>query len=251
MERRVKFSIITVTYNAARWLEETIRNVLSQSYRDIEYIVVDGGSTDGTPDIVRRYEADNIRWISEPDQGIYDAMNKGIGMATGDYLWFINAGDLLASPETAANIAALLPDLLPDIVYGETGIIDEKGRFRGLRRLRAPEKLTWKSFSMGMLVCHQSFLVRREMAPAYDLQYRFSSDFDWCICSLKRAGSVLNTHSVVSYFREGGTTTENHKRSLRERYRIMCRYYGTLPTMLRHLWFALRFYFSRCLKGRV
>ena len=86
------FSIITITYNASRWLEQTILGVLSQSYPNIEYIVIDGGSTDGTVDIIKQYASGISYWVSEPDKGIYDAMNKGLQKATGDYVWFINAG---------------------------------------------------------------------------------------------------------------------------------------------------------------
>ena len=91
MQLQPTFSIITITYNAVRLVEQTLLNVLSQSYPNIEYIVIDGGSTDGTADIIRRYESGLAYWVSEPDKGIYDAMNKGLQKATGDYVWFINA----------------------------------------------------------------------------------------------------------------------------------------------------------------
>ena len=85
-------------------------------------------------------------------------------------------------------------EALPDIIYGETNIVDEERRSLGLRRLRAPRKLSWKSFRMGMLVCHQSFIPKRAIAPSYDLQYRYSADFDWCIRCMKQARSFCNTH---------------------------------------------------------
>ena len=100
MQLQPTFSIITITYNAVRLVEQTLLNVLSQSYPNIEYIVIDGGSTDGTVDIIRRYESGLAYWVSEPDKGIYDAMNKGLQKATGDYVWFINAGDSLCSSDT-------------------------------------------------------------------------------------------------------------------------------------------------------
>ena len=104
MQLQPTFSIITITYNAVRLVEQTLLNVLSQSYPNIEYIVIDGGSTDGTVDIIKRYESGLAYWVSEPDKGIYDAMNKGLQKATGDYVWFINAGDSLCSSDTVSSM---------------------------------------------------------------------------------------------------------------------------------------------------
>lgn len=241
------FSIITITYNAVHWLERTISSIVDQSYPNIEYILIDGGSTDGTVDIIERHHSDFACWISEPDKGLYDAMNKGLKRATGDYVWFINAGDTLCGSDCIQRIVSSLQNrsILPDIIYGETMIVDENGQSLGLRRLKAPEVLTWKSFKMGMLVCHQSFIVKRELAPFYDLQYRYSADFDWCIRCMKKAVTFHNTHEVISDFLEGGTSSIQRKASLKERYRIMCKYYGKISTSLWHLWFAVRFYFSK------
>jgi glycosyltransferase involved in cell wall biosynthesis len=251
--RMIRFSVITVTYNASRWLERTVLSILSQSYPGIEYVIIDGGSTDGTIDIIKQYEAGIAYWTSEPDRGLYDAMNKGLQRATGDYVWFINAGDTLHTADTVQQMVSLLQKetALPDILYGETIFTDEEGESLGLRRLKAPDKLSWKSFRMGMLVCHQSFVVRREMAPLFDLQYRYSSDFDWCIRCLKKATSVYHTRLVLSRFLDGGMSTRQRKPSLKERYRIMCRYYGKLPVMILHIWFAIRFYWAKWIQGRV
>ncbi|MDR1632931.1 MAG: glycosyltransferase [Dysgonamonadaceae bacterium] len=253
------FSIITVTYNAAQWLERTILSVLSQTYADIEYIIVDGGSTDGTVDLITDYElrmtnyGRRFRWISEPDGGIYDAMNKGLKLATGDYVWFVNAGDRIHSPDTIQEIANQLSTIhFPfSILYGEAEISDAQGNSLGMRRLKAPEKLTWKSFKMGMLVCHQSFIVKREIAVTYDLQYRYVADFEWCIRCLKKADHIFNTHQTLSYFLEAGFSAANRKASLQERYEVMCKYYGKIPTQIRHLWFAVRFYFAKWIKRKI
>lgn len=247
------FSIITITFNADKWLEQTILSVVSQSYPYIEYIIIDGNSTDGTIDIIKRYASGISYWVSEPDKGLYDAMNKGLLKATGEYVWFINAGDTLPSSDKIHNLVSLLQKktILPDILYGETMIIDEQGRSLGLRRLKVPETLSWKSFKMGMLVCHQSFIVRREIAPFYDLQYRYSSDFDWCIRCMKQAGTFCNARMVIANFLEGGTSTVQRKASLKERYHIMCKYYGKVSTSLLHIWFAIRFYSSKVLGKKV
>jgi glycosyltransferase involved in cell wall biosynthesis len=249
------FSIITVTYNAAQWLERTIQSIVNQNYPDIEYIIVDGGSTDGTVDIITNYELRITKWISEPDNGLYDAMNKGLQLATGNYVWFINAGDRIHSPNTLQEIANhLSPFTLhpsPDIIYGETEISDAQDNSLGLRRLKAPKKLIWKSFKMGMLVSHQSFIAKREIAEPYDLHYRYAADVDWCIRCLKKANQVLNTHLTLSYFLEAGYSAENRKASLKERYEIMCKYYGKIPTQIRHLWFAVRFFTAKWTKKTV
>ncbi|MDR0799330.1 MAG: glycosyltransferase [Dysgonamonadaceae bacterium] len=256
------FSIITVTYNAGQWLERTIQSIINQSYKNIEYIIIDGNSTDGTLDIIQNYEIKinnsqlsifNFQFISEPDNGLYDAMNKGLAMATGDYVWFINAGDTLHSPDTLQEITAQLKKIvsLPDVIYGETMIVDAQGISVGRRRLKAPARLTWKSFRMGMLVSHQSFIVRREIAPRYDLNYPLTADFDWCIRCLQQARQVWNTQLVLSNFLEDGMSSRQRKVSLRERYRIMCRYYGKTGTVFRHVWFTIRFYIAKIIKGRV
>lgn len=242
-----KFSIITVTYNAGKVLEDTIQSVVFQTYRNVEYIIVDGGSTDNTLDVVHKYQERICKVISEPDKGLYDAMNKGIRMATGDYLCFLNAGDELHENETLQKIVYTLKGKeLPDVIYGETAIVDEEGHFLHMRRLSTPEHLHWKSFKEGMLVCHQAFFARRELALAnpYDLRYRFSADFDWCIRIMKQSKNLHNTHlTLIDYLNEG-MTTQNHKASLKERFRIMTKHYGWISTILHHGWFVIRLFYK-------
>ena len=129
MNQQPTFSIITITYNAERWLERTILSVLSQSYPNIEYILIDGASKDKTVEIIKQYESGIASWISEPDKGLYDAMNKGLRRATGDYVWFLNAGDTLYTADTVQRIVASLKKKvsLPDVIYGETRIVEIVG----------------------------------------------------------------------------------------------------------------------------
>lgn len=236
-----KFSIITVTYNAGAVLEDTIQSVITQTYRNVEYIIVDGGSKDHTLDIINRYREHIHTLVSEPDKGLYDAMNKGIRLATGDYLCFLNAGDELHEDDTLQlMVHSITGTELPDVLYGETAIVDEEGHFLRMRRLSATENLNWKSFKDGMLVCHQAFFPRRELAEPYDLRYRFSADFDWCIRIMKKSHTLHNTHLTLIDYLSEGMTTRNHRASLHERFRIMCRHYGYLSTLARHAWFALR-----------
>ena len=234
------FSIITVTYNAAATVVRTIESVDSQTFSDYEQIIVDGASTDNTLSLIAESERRQIQ--SEPDKGLYDAMNKGIKLARGQYLIFLNAGDKFHDARTLSRIARAIQteDSLPDIVYGQTAIVDNEGNFIGERHLRAPRDLKFKDFARGMLVCHQAFIVRRDIAPTYDLSYRYSADYEWCLrCLQKSRSNVFIDDYIVDYLNEG-VTTANHKKSLHERYDIMCKYYGTFPTALRHLWFAIR-----------
>lgn len=183
-----KFSVITVCYNAEATLEDTIQSVISQTYHHVEYIIVDGASKDRTMDIVNRYRERISVVVSEPDKGLYDAMNKGIRLATGDYLCFLNAGDSFHEDDTLQQMVhSIHGTLLPDVLYGETELVDHEGHFLRMRRLQAPEHLTWKSFRQGMLVCHQAFFARRDLVMPYDLRYRFSADFDWCIKIMKQS----------------------------------------------------------------
>lgn len=236
-----KFSIITVTYNAEKVLEDTIQSIVTQTYKNVEYILVDGGSTDGTLDIINKYRTHIHTVVSEPDKGLYDAMNKGIRLATGDYLCFLNAGDGFHEDDTLQlMVHSISGTALPDVIYGETEIVDAEGHFVCKRRLAAPERLTWKSFKKGMLVCHQAFFARRDLVESYDLSYRFSADFDWCIRIMKKAKVLHNTHlTLIDYLNEG-MTTRNHKASLKERFRIMAKHYGWAGTVIHHAWFVLR-----------
>jgi glycosyltransferase involved in cell wall biosynthesis len=247
-------SIITITYQAESVLKRTLESVLAQEFRDYEYLLIDGCSKDGTLAMIREYETVfqqkdiNFRWISEPDKGIYDAMNKGLRLAQGDYVWFMNAGDKIAFPDTLYSIWKTIPEyspntetsLLPDFIYGETLIANDEGTIMGERRLKAPETLTWKSFRMGMLVCHQAMLVKRALAPEYNLRYHYSADFDWSIRCLRKAGSIHNTKLVLSCFLDGGVSKKKMKASLKERFEIMAENYGWISTVFRHAWFICR-----------
>lgn len=235
------FSVITVCYNAEATIEDTIQSVISQTYHHVEYIIIDGASKDHTMDIVNRYRDRIAIVVSEPDKGIYDAMNKGISLATGDYLCFLNAGDSFHEDDTLQLAAHSIREaLLPDVIYGETALVDHEGHFLRMRRLSAPDTLTWKSFRMGMLVCHQAFFAKRELAEPYDLRYHFSADFDWCIKVMKKSKLLHNTHLTLIDYLSEGLTTRNHKASLLERFRIMTRHYGWVSTVIYHLWFVLR-----------
>lgn len=236
------FSIITVTYHAESVLEETILSVVSQTYHNIEYIIVDGASKDRTLSIVNKYRDKIQAVVSEPDKGLYDAMNKGLKMAKGEYVCFLNAGDTFHEDDTLQFIVHQLnkSNVLPDVIYGETALVDAQRHFVRMRRLQTPDTLNWKSFRQGMLVCHQAFIAKRALAETYDLNYRFSADFDWCIRVMKKASLLHNTRLTLIDYLDEGMTTKNRKASLKERFRIMAKHYGYISTVLHHIWFVLR-----------
>lgn len=235
-----KISIITIVYNGIDTLEKTILSIVNQEYKNIEYIIVDGNSNDGTRGLILKYNDSISKWVSEKDDGLYDAMNKGITLATGDYLWFINSGDEIPTPTTLSDIFNGV-DILADVYYGDTTMIDKEGNVIGARRLSPPEELTWKSFKKGMLVSHQSFIAKKKLAPFYNTNYRFSADFEWCLTILKSSHKIINTNLVLSYFLEGGISQKNIIPCLKERFRIMVRFFGVTPTLLYHVPIAVRF----------
>ncbi len=257
----IKFSIITCTYNAEKVLLRTLDSVMKQTYCNIEHLVIDGMSKDKTLALVKAYQhknevgesAHDIILYSEPDKGLYDAMNKGIDRATGDYLIFLNAGDVFPSADTLEFVEGCVGEgeQLPGVLYGDTDIVNMDGRFLRHRRLAPPKRLTWRSFMWGMLVCHQSFYARTDIARDihYNLDYRYSADVDWCIRimreSKKRKLSLRNVNAVVTNFLDGGMTTHNHRASLKERFQVMRSHYGLLTTLFVHAWFVVRSVFKK------
>ncbi len=235
-----RISIITICYNAASTITRTLRSVSAQTYPNIQYLIIDGASKDNTLELVREL-APEAEIYSERDKGIYDAMNKGIDRATGDYVWYVNAGDALASPTTVEDLirATCTGDSLPDVLYGDTRLIDAEDHDLGLRRLRPPLQLDWRSFRAGMLVCHQAFVAKRSISPHYDLRYRFSADVDWCIRVLKEAKTTAFYPEPIALYLNEGTTTANHRASLIERFHVMRHHYGLVTTVLQHLRFLV------------
>jgi glycosyltransferase involved in cell wall biosynthesis len=207
-------------------------SVLNQTYPNIEYIIVDGFSTDGTLEVIKKYQ-DRIKLISEKDEGIYDAMNKGLAIATGGYVLFMNSGDEIYAPGTVAKVFATADDA--DIYYGETEMMDDKGQSLGQRRHKAPAKFTWQSFKYGMNVSHQAIYIKRSLTESYDRQYHLSADIDWIIRAAQKAKKIVNAEGYVAKYLVGGMSKQRHRQSLLERFDIMKRYYGLIPTMFNHL----------------
>lgn len=235
-----RVSIITVVFNRKSELEKTIQSVISQTYTDIDYIIIDGGSTDGTQDIIKKYGKKISFWVSEKDNGIYDAMNKGMKYAKGDYVWFLNAGDKIFSENTLKEIMESGDDA--DVLYGDVEIIDDSGKSYGRRELKTPpEKLTWKNMIDGMVVSHQSLLIRKDIACDYDLKYKYVADIDWAIRVLKKSRKTVNTNRILSSFLIGGFSRKNTIASLKERYRMLCTHFNPVLVTLNHIKLSYKF----------
>ena len=242
------FSIITVTWNAASVISPTLESVRRQTFSDYEMLIIDGSSSDDTLALVREASIPSMRIFSEPDNGLYDAMNKGIERARGRYIVFLNAGDAFADDAVLARLARLASGN-PGVIYGQTQLVDSDRNVVGDRHLTAPKRLSADSFLNGMVVCHQAFFARRDLVPRYDLQYKFSADYDWCIKVLRKSShnAYAGEAPIISYLSDG-MTTQHHRASLWERYLIMCHHYGRARATLSHLGFIPR-YVKRRLGG--
>ncbi len=239
-----KLSIITITYQAALFIERTIQSVVSQKgFEHVEYLLIDGLSKDQTMEIVQQYAPHFDHIISEKDQGIYDAMNKGIQLATGEYLLFMNAGDTFSNSDTLFNI---LQDLekKPDVLYGETQFTDLNGTILGIRSELTPQVLpnraSWRDFKWGMVICHQSFIAKKSIAPLFNTNYKLSSDVDWEIKCLKNAKNSIKTDYPIANYLTGGASVNNLKKSWSERFDVLKTHFGLFPTIINHLFIIFR-----------
>jgi glycosyltransferase involved in cell wall biosynthesis len=226
-------SVITVVYNNVNDIELTMHSVINQTYPDIQYILIDGLSTDGTLDVIDKYKSHISKLISEKDAGIYDAMNKGLAIATGNYVIFMNSGDEFYEPDTVERVFTTAPDA--DIYYGETEMINNAGESLGQRRHKAPDQFTWRGFKYGMSISHQAIYIRRSLTEPYDSQYQLSADIDWIIRAAKKAKKIVNVNRYVARYLVGGMSKAKHRQSLQERFDIMKRYYGLIPTLFNHV----------------
>lgn len=235
-------SIITVVYNSKELLAATIESIAAQDNEDYEYLVIDGGSKDGTFELLSQYEQHINYWQSQADHGLYDAMNKGLQMARGKYIWYINSGDKIENSNTISSLQKTSSDA--DIIYGETNYIDLHGNILGTRSelstRKLPIKLDWKSFLKGMVVCHQSILVKKSIASHYQLHYRCSADIDWVITALKNSQHIVNSKLILSQYLIGGFSAINQRLAWQERFMIFQKHYGIIATLWAHLRILLR-----------
>jgi glycosyltransferase involved in cell wall biosynthesis len=237
----MKLSIITITYNAEQFLERTIQSILAQTDQNFEYIIVDGKSKDGTLQIAERYKNRVNQLVSEPDKGLYDAMNKGLKLAKGDFVWFMNAGDEINDREAVSRMRNVTRESFPvsiDVFYGDTYFVNNEGEIEGLRSEitphRLPKNLKWQDMKLGMLVCHQAFIARKSIAPLY-IENNLSADVDWEIECLKRAKEIKYLDFVVAKYLTGGVSNQQLKRSLTDRYEVLKKHFGFFGALTAHI----------------
>ena len=231
-------SVLTVVYNSEEFIERTILSVLSQTYPNIEHIILDGASKDNTLSIIKKYNDKIGYWKSEKDSGIYDAMNKVQTLSTADYVMFLNSGDEFNDADVLANVFSKTTNA--DVYYGDTLITDDYGKPLHHRRLRPPQQLKWTDFRYGMLVCHQSIIIKKELSSSYNTSYRIAADIDWAIRSVKNANTIINSQLTISKFMEGGMSSIHHRKGLQERFSILTKHFGLVPNLLVHFYMILR-----------
>ncbi|WP_044200094.1 glycosyltransferase family 2 protein [Dyadobacter tibetensis] len=240
-------TIITITYQAERFLERTLKSIdasmeMVQNKGAIEYLIIDGGSTDGTLSIAQRYSHLITTLCSEPDRGLYDAMNKGQERAVGTYLWFMNAGDEIFDSHTLARLMTTL-ESEADVYYSDAMFVRENGSEVGLRSECTPHKLptdlNWRDFTLGMKVCHQAFIARKRVTSTYPID-NLSADIDWEIKCLKRSKKTEYIPQPLCRYLIGGLSVQNHRRSLVDRFYVLTRHFGLLPTLWNHVRILVR-----------
>ncbi len=218
-------SIITATYNSGATLRDTFESVLSQTYKDIEYIVVDGKSKDNTLDIVREYEprfGGRMRWISEPDKGLYDAMNKGIAMATGDIIGILNSDDFYTSNDVLEKVAKTVTDV--DAVYGDIHYVNHDNLNRCVRYYSSKGFRRWK-MRLGFMPAHPSFYCRRRIYQLYgcfDTDFKVAADFEQLLrlIFINRISTQYIPMDFVT-MRTGGASSsgwQSHKKIIRDHF---------------------------------
>ena len=218
-----KVSIITVVYNGIEFLEETIKSVIAQTYPNIEYIIVDGGSKDGTLDIIKKYEAHISKWISEPDKGIYDAMNKGIDLATGDWQNFLNAGDSFVDNNVLEKIFTTNLENIT-LVYGDIIAIRENGQKLNVNAIDLKDD---KSIIKGMKVCHQAIFYNKNIMIKYDDKLRLKSEWKHLIEITRKANFLPKKFDLpIVYYSVGGLGAQQLKLNQKEYRDVFLKMYG-------------------------
>ncbi len=214
----MKVSLITVTYNSAAYLQDCIGSVILQSYPDIEHIIIDGVSTDGTLEIIKKYDNHISKWISEKDNGMYDAINKGIAMATGDIVGILNSDDMLASNDVIGAIVESFIDHQMDAVYGDLVYVNKINTNKVVRWWHG---LTYKRyrFRYGWMPAHPTFYLRREMIGqfgGYESHYFTAADYEFMARYLYRYRiSAMYLNKLIVKMRVGGQSNVTLKSRLR------------------------------------
>lgn len=214
MNTKPKISIVTVSYNSDKYIDQTITSVAAQTYENIEYIIIDGGSNDGTIDIIKKNEAHIDRWMSEPDDGIAHAMNKGIDLATGDYILFLHSDDYLLNPKAIEEASLLFKNKLD--IYIFPVILKDNDTFK--RSLARPLNF-WTNFKMGS--CHQGQFCSKklfEKLGVFDTDFKITMDYDFLLRAYRADASSLSINIPISVMRLTGISSQRDWPSLQKRF---------------------------------
>lgn len=242
-----KVSIITISYNAEQYIVRTIESVINQTYKNIEYIIIDGASKDETVNIVKQYESHVDIFVSEPDKSHFDAMNKGIDKATGDYVLFMNAGDCIHKPTSLEDM--MKDSQGEDLIYSRAEFIDEEGNRRPWHKTTPlPAKIKARSFLNGMVVCHHCMVVKRSITPYYKLgPWKVSNDIEWAIRVMKQVKNVHFLDDIFCLYLEGGISEEQRIQAVKERFNISVKHFGIFATLIEQV----RISFQVLKRGRI
>lgn len=214
----MKVTIITVTYNSEKYLEDCIRSVLSQDYTDLEYIIIDGKSSDGTLSIIKKYESQISHWISETDRGMYDAINKGMAIATGDVVGILNSDDILASDDVVRKIAEAFQQQQTDTIYGDLEYVDPND-LNKIYRVWKGKPYNRNMFRWGWMPAHPTFYIKRELVAkfgGYENHFYSAADYEFM-------SRYLYYHKLSSFYlpklfvkmRRGGQSNQGILKRLR------------------------------------
>lgn len=218
MNKIWRITIITATYNCADTLEQTILSVINQTYKDIEYIIIDGGSTDGTIEIIKKYQHLITKWVSEPDQGIYDALNKGINLSTGDYIQILGSDDSLINDSIIYDIVKTINDDI-DILSAPVWVIDESHKLQRLKENRRSKTM----IMAGRMIPHQGVFVRSSLMQQFlfDVKYKIASDYNFILKAVMENKRLEFVDFPVAYYSNGGKSSVNKCESAEEYNIIM------------------------------
>jgi glycosyltransferase involved in cell wall biosynthesis len=237
---KYKISIVTVVYNGVESIEDTILSVINQTYDNIEYIIIDGGSTDKTQEVIKKYDDKISYWISETDKGIYDAMNKGIKASKGDWILFLNAGDVFFNQDILSSIQRELYNC--DVLYGKTTIKQKNGDM-SIREFY-PLRLDWKVIPY----CHQSVLIKKDllMETLFDTNYKIGADYNQYFGLKAKKAKFKSVNEIISVYDNDGFSSLNYKKLLEEYKKIsLLNHLSVLNKIKINLYFFYKMRFNR------
>ncbi|MDH7911523.1 glycosyltransferase family 2 protein [Winogradskyella sp. SYSU M77433] len=225
MKKNALFSIITINYNDASGLQKSMQSVICQTFKDYEYIVIDGGSNDGSTTIIENHKAKIHHSISEPDKGVYDAMNKGLLQASGEYVFFLNSGDLFYDKNTLKNVAKAIEVKPTDIIYGDVIYVNPNTKEERITDFQVEKISLYQK-----MICHQAIFCKKKVFDTlggFNLSYKIKADYDWFLRTIFKGVSIKKINLLVAYYEEGGLSeTHFSKYSAGEIPKIRNTYYS-------------------------